>query len=106
MLLENQTNKQINIKYGIGLSHINQAGNNLIVPGFKLKVAYRIKLEEFYSLLINNYIIDENENLRDFLNSLNVWIGASPELLLGFPGRSGEMTSATDVYFTINLFNL
>ena len=106
MLLETQNDNPINIKYGGGICHINQADNNLIVPAFKLKAAYRIKLEEFYSFLINNYIIDGNENLRDLLNSVNLWVGAAPELLIGFPGRSGEMTLSTDIYFTINLFSL
>ena len=106
MLLETQNDNPINIKYGAGICHINQADNNLIVPAFKLKAAYRIKLEQLYPFLINNYIIDENENLKNFLNSVNVWVGAAPELLIGFPGRSGEMTLSTDIYFTINLFSL
>ena len=106
MLLNPISERETSISYGAGISHINQGSNNSLVPSFKLILDYKLNFQKLYTLLINNYIVTENPDIRLFFNNLDLRLGVSPELLIGFPGRSGEMTLGTDIYMRVNLFNL
>ena len=76
------------------------------MPGLKLKLEKELDFNKAYSFLINNYILNENKEIRSFFDKLNISLGVAPELLLGFPKRKDEMTLSVDFYFKINLFNL
>ena len=106
MLLNPISESSALINYGAGISHINQGNNNSLVPNFKLILDYKVNFQKAYIFLINNHIVTENPTIRLFLNNLDLRFGVSPELLIGFPGRSGEMTLGTDIYMRLNLFNL
>lgn len=103
-LLLNTTYFNINLKYGLGFAHISPY--NSLVPGLKLKLEKELDFNKAYSFLINNYILNENKEIRSFFDKLNISLGVAPELLLGFPKRKDEMTLSVDFYFKINLFNL
>lgn len=105
-LLNPISERQTSMNYGAGISHINQGSNNSLVPSFKLILDYKLDFQKLYTILINNYIATENPDIRLFFNNLDLRFGASPELLIGFPGRSGEMTLGADIYIRLNLFNL
>lgn len=106
IILSPENKKNLSMNYGIGISHINQSTNNGLVPSLKAIADYKLNFYKFYDLLLNNYIITENQNLRYFLNNLDFRVGTASELLLGFPGRTGEMTLALDIYIRVNLFNI
>lgn len=106
LLLNPNLEKNTSMNYGFGISHINQGTNNSLVPSLKLILDYRVNFQKLYTILINNHITTENPDLRLFLNSLDLRFGLSPEVLIGFPGRSREMTLGADIYMRLNLFNL
>ena len=106
MLLNQISENNSFLTYGIGMSHINQGTNNSLVPSFKLIIDYKVNFVKIYELLVNNYIITQNNDTRSILENIDLKIGLSPEVMIGFPGRSGEMTSGTDIFMRLNLFNL
>ena len=106
LILNPEHKKNLSVSYGIGLSHINQSTNNELIPSFKAIADYKVNFQKLYNTLIDNHIVTENQNLSYFLDNLDFRVGAAPEILLGFPGRSGESTLALDLYFRINLFNI
>ena len=106
IILNPEDTQDLTISYGIGLAHINQSTNNQLAPSLKATADYKLNFQKLYSILVSNHIVAENQDLKYFLNTLDFRFGVAPELLLSFPGRSGEMTLALDLYFRINLFNI
>ena len=106
LILNSLDKKRTNLSYGTGISHINQASNSSLSPAFKLILEHIIDFNKFYTLLTNSYILNKKETVENFLRKLNISIGFSPELILGFPNKKGQTTLSSKIYFKVNLFSL
>ena len=104
--LEPENSSKIKIDYGVGAAHVNLGSYNEIIPAFKFNLENKINLITFYDFLIDANFITEQIESRSFIKKIDLKIGISPEIFLGFPGKQGDLTSVLDLYFKLNLFNL
>ena len=106
IILEPENLSTSKINYGIGLCHMNQGSYNKIAPILKLNLETEINLIKFYDFLSNINLLNKNTETRYYIEKIELKIGTSPELFLGFPGKQGDWTSGLDLYMKLNLFNL
>ncbi|MAX10611.1 MAG: hypothetical protein CMG13_07175 [Candidatus Marinimicrobia bacterium] len=106
LILNNLDKKRTSLSYGTGISHISQSNKSSLSPALKLNLEHTIDFNRFYTLLTNNHILNKKEAVENFLNKLNISIGISPELILGFPHKRGQSTLSSEINFKVNLFNL
>jgi hypothetical protein len=106
LILKNLNNNRNSISYGTGISHISLSNKSSLSLALKLDFARIINFNKFYRLLTNSYILNKKESVETFLKKLNISIGISPDLILGFPGKKNHATLSSEIYFKINLFNL
>lgn len=104
--LEPEKSSKIKVDYAIGVAHTNLGSFNKIIPAFKLNLENTINLITFYDFLININFLKERNETKLFIKKIDLKVGLSPEIFMGYPGKKGDLTSMLDLYFKLNLFNL